>query len=146
MLKITDDLMEQCLDGFEIEYECPVFCSFSKIDGFLSTGRNYLPAFAAISKYRTLLIVPITMSVYIDGSVELLEYPMLRFQYCTVKRTLFGNYYIKAKLNEDNGGELIKLIITRNVLGAELTMQKANIDTFADICKEWGNSGLFSKK
>lgn len=35
MLKINDDLMEQCLDGFKIEYECPVFCTFSKIDSFL---------------------------------------------------------------------------------------------------------------
>ena len=92
MLKINDDLMEQCLDGFKIDYECPVFCTVSEIDSFLATGRNYLPAFAAISKYKTLLVVPITMSVYIDGSVDLIEYPLLCFQYCKVSRTIFGNY------------------------------------------------------
>lgn len=146
MLKINDDIMEQCLEGFEIDYECPVFCSFSKIDSFLSTGRNYLPAFAAISKYRTLLVVPLTMSVYIDGSVDLIEYPLLRFQYCNVSRTIFGNYLIKAKLNDDKKSEIIKINISRNVLGANLTMQKSNIDIFADMCKKWGNSGLFSKK
>lgn len=146
MLKINDDLMEQCLEGFEIEYECPVFCTFSKIDSFLSTGRSYLPAFAAISKYRTLLIVPLDMSVYIDGSVDLIEYPLARFQYCNVTKTLFGNYSIRAKLCTDTSNELIKLNITKNVLGAELSMQGANIEKFAEMCKKWGNSGLFSKK
>lgn len=146
MLKINYDLMEQCLKGFEIDYECPIFCSFCKIDSFLSTGRNYLPAFAAISKYRTLLVVPISMSVYIDGSVDLIEYPLLRCEYCKVSRTIFGNYLIRAKFNYDNKSEIIKMNISRNVLGADLTMQKANIDIFADMCKTWGNSGLFSKK
>ena len=146
MLKINDDLMEQCLEGFEIDYECPVFCTFSKIDSFLSTGRNYAPAFAAISKFRTLLVVPITMSVYIAGSVDLIEYPLLRCEYCKVSRTILGNYLIKAKFNFDNKSELIKLNMSRNVLGANLTMQKSNIDKFADMCKTWGNSGLFSKK
>ena len=146
MLKINDDLMEQCLEEFEIDYECPIFCSFCKIDSFLSTGRNYLPAFAAISKYRTLLVVPIAMSVYFDGSVDLIEYPLLRCEYCKVIRTLFGNYYIRAKFNYDNKSEIIKMNVSRNVLGAELTMQRDNIGIFADMCKTWGNSGLFSKK
>ena len=146
MLKINDDLMEQCLEEFEIDYECPIFCSFCKIDSFLSTGRNYLPAFAAISKYRTLLVVPIAMSVYFDGSVDLIEYPLLRCEYCKVMRTLFGNYYIRAKFNYDNKSEIIKMNVSRNVLGAELTMQRDNIGIFADMCKTWGNSGLFSKK
>ena len=144
MLKITDNLMKKCLDGFNIEYDCPVFCTLSVIDSFLSTGRNYLPAFAAISKYRTLLVVPLTMSVYIDGTVDLIEYPLLRFQYCKVTSTIFGNYLIKAKFNDDGKSEIIKLNIARNVLGANLTMQKSNIDKFADMCKQWGNSGLFS--
>ena len=146
MLTLNVDLMAQCLGGFKIDYECPVFCSFSKIDSFLSTGRNYLPAFAAISKYRTLLVVPLTMSVYIDGSVDLIEYPLLRFQYCKVSRTILGNYFIKAKLIADKKSEIIKMNISRNVLGADLTMQRSNIDNFADMCKKWGNSGLFSKK
>ncbi len=145
MLKITDSLMEQCLSGFKIEYECPVFCTLSVIDSFLSTGRNYLPAFAAISKYRTLLVVPLTMSVYVDGTVDLIEYPLLRFQYCKVAKTIFGNYSIKAKFkNDDRKSEVLKLNISRNVLGANLTMQNSNIDTFADMCNKWGNSGLFS--
>lgn len=53
---------------------------------------------------------------------------------------------IRAKFNYDNKSEIIKMNISRNVLGADLTMQKANIDIFADMCKTWGNSGLFSKK
>ena len=100
-MKITDDLMVQALQGFEIEYDYPVFCSICIIDSFLSNGRNWIPAFVAISKYRTLLVVPLTISVYIDGSVDLIEYPLLRFQYCKVTKTILGNYFIKAKFNDN---------------------------------------------
>ena len=143
-MKITDDLMVQALQGFEMEYDCPVFCSICIIDSFLSTGRNWYPAFVAISKYRTLLVVPLTISVYIDGSVDLIEYPLLRFEYCKVTKAIFGNYYIKAKFTDDKKSEIIKLNISRNVIGANLTMQKTNTDKFVEMFRQWGNSGFFS--
>ncbi|MBQ5312096.1 MAG: hypothetical protein ILP19_08695 [Oscillospiraceae bacterium] len=146
MLKINDDLLKQCLDGFNTEYECPVFGTLSVIDSFLSSGRDYLPAFAAVSKYRTLLLVPISLSVYTDGTVDLLEYPLLRCQRCDVTRTLFGNYHLKFIYKEDKKSEILKLNVSRSIPGAQLSMQKENMGSFAALCEEWGNSGLFSGK
>ncbi|WP_024860273.1 hypothetical protein [Ruminococcus flavefaciens] len=147
MLKITDDLMKQCLDGFELEYELPVLCTVSVIDSFFSTGRDYHSAFAAISKYRTLLLVPLKMSVYLDGTVYLLEYPLLRFEYCKVTKTIFGNYSIKAKITDSEQKSIfMKLNLSRKILGADLTMQSSNIDEFAEILNTWGNSGFFKHK
>ena len=40
-MKITDDLMVQALQGFEMEYDCPVFCSICIIDSFLTGGENF---------------------------------------------------------------------------------------------------------
>jgi hypothetical protein len=147
MLKITDDLMKQCLDEFELEYECPVLCTLSVIDSFFSTGRDYHSAFAAISKYRTLLLVPLKMSVYLDGTVDLLEYPLLRFEYCKITKTIFGNYSIKANFTgSDQKSTLLKLNLSRKILGADLTMQSSNIAEFVELMNIWGNSGFFKHK
>lgn len=58
----------------------------------------------------------------------------------------FPAYTIKIKTEDDQKSEILKLHILRNSFGADLAMQKENVEPFAEMCRKWGNSGLFAHK